>query len=317
MPPGVKIRGIYSTAVTRLLLDLDYPVVDPSSQICERFGLEPNRNNPDIEIRDKRDLQGIEMRGEPERVTQFLTFLQEHLIDVALLRLDPLEEAENSVKAIIEFPAESKHSLDRVRTTVCPTLLRHHRLRIVDSNRLEWFEKSLTKYPEKKTVLNQKSFREIVMLPLEKGGVFKLEHIRPTGKKMRPREGVILSVDKHRMIFKRSFSEGRYDGLELPIEKGDYGLTETEEGLWYIKHSYFSKERILKGEYYNINTPVEFYPYGARYLDLEIDIVRRPGEPPSLIDQERLSILAKEGRISNALETKALEVADELMRSMQ
>lgn len=316
MPLRVKIRSSYSTAITRLLLDHNYPVVDPSSKICERFGLAADETLADVEIRDKSDRQGIELTGEPERVTQFLTFLQEHLADVVLLELEPLEKPENLVKAIIELPADSKHTLDQARSTVCPTLLRHHRLRIIDSHKLDVFEDSLAKHPEKRTVLEGQSFREMIMLPLEKSGVFKLEHIRPAGKQIRPREGVIVSADEHHVVFKRSFSEGRYDGLDLPIEKGDYGLTEIQEGTWSVRHSYFSKEKIFKGEYYNINTSVEFYPYGARYLDLEVDVVRRAGEQPVMIDREKLSILVHEGRISKTLEMKAIEVADEIMKSM-
>ena len=316
MPLRVKIRGSYSTAITRLLLDHNYPVVDPSSKICERFGLAANETPADVEIRDKSDRQGIELTGEPERVTQFLTFLQEQLADVVLLELEPLEKPENLVKALIEFPADSKHTLDQARSAVCPTLERHHRLRVIDSHKLDAFEESLVKNPEKRIVLAQQSFQEMIMLPLEKSGVFRLEHIRPAGKQIRPREGGIVSTEEHQVIFKRCFSEGRYDGLELPIEKGDYGLTEIREGAWSVRHSYFSKEKTLKGEYYNINTPVEFYPYGARYLDLEIDVVRRTGEPPVMVDREKLSILTHEGRISKTLEAKAVDVAEELMKSL-
>ena len=50
------------------------------------------------------------------------------------------------------------------------------------------------------------------------------------------------------MVFHRSFSEGRYDGLDLPIERGDYGLTEVKEGSWIVKHSYYSMEKELKGD---------------------------------------------------------------------
>ena len=145
----------------------------------------------------------------------------------------------------------------------------------------------------------------------------KLEHVRPSGKPIRPREGTIVEFDQDRLVFKRSFAEGRYDGLNLPIEKGDYGLTEMHEGDWFISHSYFSRNGELRGRYYNINTPVELYPYGGRYLDLEIDIIHRPGEPPFLVDQEKLSILVKEGHISSELESRAMQVAQDLMQQIK
>ena len=259
----------------------------------------------------------LNSRVNPKELTQFLTFLQENLLDATLLQLESLEDQENLLKASIEFPGVAKSKLDELRSTVCPTLSRHHRLRIIDSRRLEQLEKTLANHPDQKDRLNEQAFREMIFLPLEKSGLFELEHIRPCGKPVRPRKGVILDADGQKIVFHRSFTEGRYDGLDLPIERGDYGLTEVKEGSWMVKHSYYSMNKELKGEYYNINTPVEFYPYGARYLDLEVDVICRSGEKPTLIDQEKLAILANEGRISKALQSRALQAAEELLRCLQ
>jgi len=133
---------------------------------------------------------------------------------------------------------------------------------------------------------------------------------------VRPREGVLLEAVGNRILLKRSFSQGRYDGLDLPIEGGDYGLTEAREGSWHVKNAYFSKEGKLKGEYYNVNTPVELYPFGARYIDLEIDVVRRAGERAFIVDREKVELLEKEGKISQRLEKKAIEVASHLVEKM-
>jgi probable ribonuclease FAU-1 len=158
--------------------------------------------------------------------------------------------------------------------------------------------------------------KEAVLDPLEKSGMVRLEHVRPSGKSMRPREGIIQKIDGQEIIFKRSFSPGRYDGLNLVIRKGDYGLTEIREGEWYVKHSYFSSERLLIGEYFNINTPVELYPYGARYVDLEVDVIRRAGEKAFEIDREKLGILTQRGCIGPELEARALHAANRILRSL-
>ncbi len=76
------------------------------------------------------------------------------------------------------------------------------------------------------------------------------------------------------------------------------------------------KRAVLKGEYCNVNTPVELYPYGARYLDLEVDVIRRPGEAPFIVDREELAILAKDGLVGPGLEKKALQVAEGLLKRM-
>lgn len=314
MDTRIKIRGIYSTALTKLALDWGYSISQPSSWISQRFHLEQNSKAFDLFIQDREDHQGIEVTGESERICQFWTFLQERLLDAALVELLPDEEDDSLVKGKLEFPGISKEVLDKVRLSVVPTVRMHHRLRAIDAKTLEAAESHLAKHPEDKEDIERKLFLEKILLPLEKTGSFKLEHVRPSGRAMRPREGVIVKSSGKKMVFKRFFSNGRYDGLDIPIQPGDYGLTEIEEGQWFVKHSYFTRAGKLIGEYYNINTPVEFYPYGARYMDLEVDVIRRAGEAPFLIDREKLGILAQQGCISEALETKALQVAENLLR---
>ena len=159
-------------------------------------------------------------------------------------------------------------------------------------------------------------FAEMILAPLRKAGVVRLEHVKASGKTIRPREGVLLESSGEKLNIKRSFSQGRYDGLDLPIESGDYALTEAREGAWQVKHSYYSKKGKLKGEYFNINTPVELYPFGARYVDLEIDVIRRAGEKPMISDREELAVLVRKGVIGKVLEEKALETAENLCESL-
>ncbi len=324
----IKIRGIYTTALTRLLLDSGYAIADPSPEIRERFSLVPTHRLPEILIKDQEDHQGVEIFGEADGICRLLGNIQPQLFDVALLRFQPLadpekelmDELESSkelVHARIEFGGASKGSLDLIRSSVVPSLPRHHRLRILHPKKLEKAEKQFGKQPHLKEDLGKTLFQEVILTPLSKAGVVKLEHIKIAGKPVRPREGTLLEAKEDQILVKRSFSRGRYDGLDLPIEEGDYSLTEVQEGAWYVRHSYYSKEARLKGEYYNINTPVELYPYGARYLDLEIDVVRRVGERPLIVDREDLAVLAKDGSIGVGLGKKALEVAEGLLKKLK
>jgi len=313
MSTCIKIRGIYTTAMTKLMLDSGYHIIEPSRKIRELFGLEETDTGCELLIQDRPDFQGVDLTGPPEQVTQCLTFLQERLLDATLFELVPIEEEAGLVRASLEFPGFSKQFLDEVRLSVVPTLKRHHRFRIISSKVLEHAEQDLLKHPDKRESIEDEVFRGEILLPLEKAGVVKLEHIRPSGKPMRPREGVLINVDAHGFTFKRSFSKGRYDGLDVPIHEGDYGLTEIREGAWHVKHSYFTKDHRLIGEYFNINTPVELYPYGARYLDLEVDVVHRAGEKPFVIDREKLALLSRKGSISADLERKALQVAEHII----
>lgn len=73
--PKVKVRGIYSTALTKLLLDKGFEIVQPSPTIKERFRLAANQAPPDLKIKDRYDLQGVRVRGTREAVEAFQSIL--------------------------------------------------------------------------------------------------------------------------------------------------------------------------------------------------------------------------------------------------
>jgi len=71
-----KVRGIYSTALTKLLLDNDFEIVQPSLAIKKRFKLVDDVSLPDLKIRDRYDSQGVRVLGAFEAVDKFQTILQ-------------------------------------------------------------------------------------------------------------------------------------------------------------------------------------------------------------------------------------------------
>ena len=58
---------------------------------------------------------------------------------------------------------------------------------------------------------------------------------------------------------------GTYDGLDVEKEAGDYAITLFQEGAWSSRTSYYGSGGRLKGEYWNINTPIEIYPEKIHY----------------------------------------------------
>nr|WP_241881469.1 hypothetical protein [Halorubrum sp. Ib24] len=68
MTAAVRVRGVYATALTRLLLDAGHEVVDASPPIRRRFDADFGDAPPDVRIETTGDRQGVGVRGDPETV---------------------------------------------------------------------------------------------------------------------------------------------------------------------------------------------------------------------------------------------------------
>jgi hypothetical protein len=77
-----KVRGNYTTALTKLLLESGFEIVQPSLTIKKRFGLLDNSSLPDIEIKDRYDLQGVRVLGTCDAVNAFQSILHSAFEDV-------------------------------------------------------------------------------------------------------------------------------------------------------------------------------------------------------------------------------------------
>jgi len=311
--PKVEIRGIYATALTKVL-GSRFQIVRMSKVISERFNIKTCYEFGEVLIRDTPDKHGVTIMGTVEGAEAVVNFLKEVLPDV-IVREKSLKGWFGYGCFNLEFPYLSKKVLDKIRSEVTPTIPNHHKLRIFASNLVDKAEKLLTSpncEEDLKDMLQS-------ILVFKVGEEFEINHVKPFGKTLRLKGEIIESSNNQFLkIIRRSFKgKGTYDGLKVLKEEGDYGITEIVEGSWTIKHSYFSHEGSLKGEFYNINTPVEFYPSKARYIDLEVDVVRLPDKEPEIIDLEVLDKTVEEGFISQKLAGAAKEVAEKLVKTLK
>ncbi|MEM2319994.1 MAG: DUF402 domain-containing protein [Candidatus Bathyarchaeia archaeon] len=76
-----KVRGIYATALTKLLLENGFQIVQPSQTIKARFNLQENNDPPDIKIKDRRDLQGVLALGKAQVIEAFRSIIHDSLED--------------------------------------------------------------------------------------------------------------------------------------------------------------------------------------------------------------------------------------------
>ena len=313
----LKIRGIYATALTRFFLDQGLVIVSPSEVVRHRFG---NRRRidldgpADVSIDDLYNAQGILLEGHPEPLDAVIELVRVAFKD-AILRKKDMDMHHASIE--VEFPYMAKSQLDALRARVVPTIVNHHRLRIVASDDVDLIEKrELAHHPEKREKVSQDMEKRLIWDRYRVGKELAIDHVKLNGRLISLSEGEILEMDQEekRLTLKRWKFKGRgkYDGLNISKEAGDYAVTQVKEGDWFYVHNYFRRDGQLIGTYYNINTLVEFYPDSIRYVDLEIDVVRWPDGKTQIIDQESLNRYLERGYLSGALKERAERTADQL-----
>jgi hypothetical protein len=317
MAPVLRMRGIYVTALTRFFLDRGFKVALPSGPIADRFGGSAGFDTfqaPDAQILDLDSKQGILVAGEEGVLDDLLTQVRDAFFDAVIRRKakDVLE---------IEFPLVSKSRLDEIRSTVLLTLPLHHRLKIIASDQVDFAEeKILPHHPEMRESLSRDMERELIWNRYERGREVAIEHVKPDGRVLHLSEGEIVEADfaRKRLVLKRFKFKGRskYDGLGIPKQEGDYAVSEIREGDWYFRHTYFRTHGERIGSYYNINTPVEFYPDRIRYVDLEIDVVQFADGRVAVVDEGELDKQFDAGRLSAELRGKSKHEAYVLTDSL-
>jgi len=222
----------------------------------------------------------------------------------------------------VEFPALSKKKLDEVRGSVTPTIDGHHYYKACGGNvssAIDMAEKLLEKGSPRKEVeslLEQTIMAEYPAL----GSVMSIEHVKLDGKVFHLGKALIEAFNSHEslIIFRRVFEKkGIYDGLRTEKEPGDYAVTEAKMGEWHFKTEYFSKDGRYKGTYINLNTPIELYPDGIRYVDLEVDVCVWPNGRVEKLDEDKLKEAAAEGMITQKLVRMVEEKLREIMNGLR
>ncbi|MEM3756551.1 MAG: DUF402 domain-containing protein [Candidatus Bathyarchaeia archaeon] len=347
----VKVRGIYSTALTQILLKNGFKIVQPSATIRERFNLSPSPEDcsqPDLEINDRFDKQGISIIGDSAAAEKLITVLLNSLDDVIIRRRsiftpippnnssesygltevlsEALMEAYSStphqtVRIDVEFPGLSKKKLDEIRGAIVPTLSGHHYYKAYGGKAaaiVEMAEKMLEKGYSYRDV--EELFRECMLREYPyKGSKLSIEHVKISGRVFHLGEARIaeFSEEDQRISLVRIFStQGIYDGLKVPKEPGDYAISRMKIGGLFFKTSYFSRDGEYKGTYVNINTPIEIYPGKIRYIDLEVDVCMWPDGRIQKIDFEKLEKAVQMGYISERLKEIASSAVEEAIANL-
>ncbi len=295
---GVRIRGIYTTALTALLLESGFRIADPSPSVRQRFGLPEEPTPPEVQIKDQADRQGILITGSAQGVRAVARALR-RILPLAVYRMQT--HAEGTLTCVVDFPAPVKALLDRVRARYAPTLPGHHRLLACDDGRLREAEEKGA-HPELVWTLE----RALIWDRITPGSPYRIHHRKPGGRTLVLR-GTVERVEVGRLWVRRSFRPGgTYDSLGVERRAGDWGIVELWDGAWWVRRRYFREDGERVGEIYNVNTPVEIYPTFAAYVDLEVDVVHFASGQVEVVDVEELEHRVRQGVLSPALAHLAL-----------
>jgi len=84
MTVKARVRGVYTTSLTKLLLDHGFGIVQASATTTQRFALKEDDSSPDLDVYDRRDRQGVKALGKAAPVDKFVSILQSLLEDVVV-----------------------------------------------------------------------------------------------------------------------------------------------------------------------------------------------------------------------------------------
>lgn len=216
---------------------------------------------------------------------------------------------------IIMLPYDSKKHLDDLRKLVVATIPHHHLIKSWGRKyayAVDVVEKLMTLFSEG---IGYTASRMIVKSVIKKGAKMAVEHVKPDGRIFNLSPGVVEDFDEETMTItlKRRFKgRGVYDGLELPKERGDYGLSTYRVGAPISKTMYYSEKGNLKGIYVNISTSVEIAPRKVRYVDLEVDVVAKPNGEVRILDLDKARELMDKSVITSKLYNTIVKIAYEV-----
>ncbi|MEF8858435.1 MAG: DUF402 domain-containing protein [Halolamina sp.] len=265
--------------------------------------------------RDARDAGMDVLKSGLERVNA-----QAEELDEALgAEIDPIRTvAMPTAGAWVWFGRESRFALDDVRRGVTATMPGHHRIKAgsdAASTGVDFAEALCADFLADQpfpftTVVEQ--FGPSV------GDQVRIDHGKPAGQRIVLGKGEVVEYDPDGTIaVERKMSPGgTYDALGVPREEGDTALTKFREGRWWYPTVYRDAAGEHKGTYVNICTSVELFPDAARYVDLEVDVLRYADGRVERVDDDELDEAVEAGHVSPELAQKARQVAASIQNAL-
>jgi predicted RNA-binding protein associated with RNAse of E/G family len=233
---------------------------------------------------------------------------------------------EGTSNADIEFPAEVKTALDKIREEIRPTLGRHHFYMSAGYVPLvEFAEMVIEDRPNERAYFASKLEKVVSRDMPRVDDAINIEHVKLDGRNIILARGRVVETNPSGLSIRRQFrhtnrklkiAPDNNNNVDVIRDEGDYAITHVIPGALTLVTKYYSCEDQLKGTYVNINTGVELYPSNGnspsriRYVDLEIDVVNPAKDKARVIDQHLLKRAVQRGFITQEMADQAREKAE-------
>jgi Ribonuclease G/E len=209
----------------------------------------------------------------------------------------------------VRFGRASRFALDDARAAVTDTMPGHHRIKAGSEGAgdavdfLEALDQSIDAFPF--------AAATTAFGPVE-GDTVRIVHGKPGGAEFALGRGTVTNrdPDTQRVTVRRELSSaGTYDALGTERQPGDTATTRLQEGRWWYPTVYRGEDRTPKGTYVNVATPLEVFPGAVRYVDLHVDVVKRPDGSVEIVDEDELAAAEAAGHVQPAAAERARETA--------
>ncbi|WP_280587172.1 DUF402 domain-containing protein, partial [Halorubrum sp. Boch-26] len=237
------------------------------------------------------------------------------LDDSGLVRDEPI--ASPNAGAWVWFGRESRFTLDDRRREATATMPGHHRVKAGSAAASAGVDLAEALCDPEPDAAFPFGVVTDAFGPAE-GDALRLEHGKPDGRLITLGEGRVTAVDADGSVTveREMTGGGSYDGLGSPREAGDVAETSLKEGRWWYPTTYRGRDGTVRGTYVNVCTPVEVFPEAARYVDLHVDVVKRPDGQVERLDDDELRESVAAGDIPEPLAEKARSVASALENAL-
>ncbi|MEE6211064.1 DUF402 domain-containing protein [Salarchaeum sp. III] len=224
----------------------------------------------------------------------------------------PARVAVTDATTWVWFGGDARRALDNVRRRVTETIVGHHRIKAGSSSASTAvdFAESLGALPEEfPFAAVSEQFGPAA------GDTVAIEHGKPDGRLITLGRGEVTDCDPDagRVTVEREMTAGgTYDALGVERQEGDVAITRFQEGRWWYPTVYRGADGTRRGTYINVNTPLELFPSGIRYVDLHLDVVKHADGRVEQVDADELQACVENGLVTPELAEKATGVADRI-----